>query len=73
MPRQTDWKTIKITSEAYDKAQGLRDLLTRRGTDSLPAGLRDVELDGIGIGSTITLALAALEQALGASTRRRRP
>ncbi len=71
MAAQTEWKTIKISADAYEKAQTLRDLLTKRGTDSLPAPLRDVPIDGVGIGSTVALALAALEQAMGGGKRRR--
>ena len=71
MAAQSEWKTIKISSDAYEKAQALRDLLTKRGTDSLPAPLRDVPIDGVGIGSTVALALAALEHAMGGGKRRR--
>jgi hypothetical protein len=72
MSEPTEWKTIKISAAAYEKAQELRDLLTRRGTDSLPPPLREVPIDGVGIGSTVALGLAALEQALGAAAKRRR-
>ena len=72
MSTPIEWKTIKIPASAYAKAQALRDLLTRRGTDVLPPGLRELPLEGLGIGSTVALGLAALEQAIGASDRRRR-
>ncbi len=71
MSAQTEWKTIKIPASAYEKAQELRDLISRRGTDSLPAGLRDISIDGVGIGATVALGLAALEQAIGDDARRK--
>lgn len=72
MAEPTEWKTIKIPAAAYEKAQELRDLLTRRGTDSLPPSLREVPIDGVGIGSTVALGLAALEQAIASAGKRRR-
>jgi hypothetical protein len=72
MSEPTEWKTIKIPAVAYEKAQQLRDLLSRRGTDSLPVALREVPIDGVGIGSTVVLGLAALELALASAGKRRR-
>ncbi|MCA9675419.1 MAG: hypothetical protein KC464_10325 [Myxococcales bacterium] len=72
MSAPTEWKTIKISAATYEKALELRDRLTRRGTDSLPPTLRDLPIDGVGIGSTVALGLAALEHALGAAAKRRR-